>query len=1105
MVVTLGLLVLAGPALFARPGGVIVDRVPVDSPAYAAGVREGDLIQGWIRPPNPPVHPEGDEGPIRTAFGWWHMEVEQGPRGPVILTGERDGEEIRHEVFLEDWGATVRPRMTEDLLKAYGEGERLQASGRIHDGIQAWERLARKARIEGRFYLSFWLYLQTIRAWSKAGEGDGVRRVSIRLHHMVWGHTETAAHVDFWETLAAVLTREGSLRDVRTAREAALEIVERHWKDSLLMARTLDHLAATLREQGFLEGAESRCREALRLRRTLAPGTRIHAESLEHLGNLLLEQDRGGEAVVLFGEALDLRRSRRDERGHVVRLLQRLGDAARAAGTSEKADEWYREALAEGRDLDPHDPYALAALRNLGIMAYHRGDLLEADRFLSRVERALRGGSFGGDSAALLADLARTAEERGDLTRAENLWKEVLPLVVAEEHAGRRIEVLEALAAVRRAREDRAGAVEALRQALSLRKAEGDRSLSAAAGMRRLGISLIEAERFGEAEPLLEKARSILKEKAPESIDLVSVLQALGDMAAERDWELAQSYQRAALELVRGIAPGSPAEAEALIRLAEVTSARGYGSLTEEYLERASEIAGARRPEDLLAARIHRSWVDLWLLAGKEKKAVPHMEETLAVYDGDSARFLASLGDADAVGEEDSVAAVALFLDRKMREEALDTLEALRSRRLASMMTARDPVFQKDLPAALDARRRIHRTLARRLRAEMGWATGGTEEEWDALREDWRAFRLQGESLAAEVASASPFLAGRLAPEAAALRRFPAELEPGTVCIAYVVEGDRTWIFIMGPDGKKAKAKKVKVAAYDLARRVEALRAAIGGREDVTPLSTNLSEVLLEPVKGRMKKARRLVICPCGPLRRLPFGALADPLAKRKSFRFLGESYPIRMADSLSLFLLARPAKGGGSPFPGPFEFTGEGTRGGTPLEYGLLPDEGRGGSTLRAMDVLERRRFYGGLVTAPLLWGREGITGDMEGPLSLERAFLLAGARGVVSALWEPPGECRQAFQEALAEGMGRGLPADMALQKAVASMAAEDETAHPVHWAGWRAAGPCSGNYPPAEPEKKRKKEKEQKQKQKEEDEKPEKKKGFFRKMFKFWGDDS
>ena len=74
------------------PAGVVVEEVVKGSAAEKAGLREGDVLLGWRRPAAPPANPSAAEGRLESPFEFFDMLLEQMPRGPLVLSGRREGQ-----------------------------------------------------------------------------------------------------------------------------------------------------------------------------------------------------------------------------------------------------------------------------------------------------------------------------------------------------------------------------------------------------------------------------------------------------------------------------------------------------------------------------------------------------------------------------------------------------------------------------------------------------------------------------------------------------------------------------------------------------------------------------------------------------------------------------------------------------------------------------------------------------------------------------------------------------------------------------------------------------------------------------------------------------
>ena len=119
-------------------------------------------------------------------------------------------------------------------------------------------------------------------------------------------------------------------------------------------------------------------------------------------------------------------------------------------------------------------------------------------------------------------------------------------------------------------------------------------------------------------------------------------------------------------------------------------------------------------------------------------------------------------------------------------------------------------------------------------------------------------------------------------PEIAARASVPAVAaatgDDATLLLEFSVSPDSTTLFVAGP-GKGGLAARVLSVGEDALRgRVEAFRRALADRSLRWKEGADaLGQLLLDPVGGRLAKARRVVIVPDGPLWDLPFQALVRP------------------------------------------------------------------------------------------------------------------------------------------------------------------------------------------------------------------------------------
>lgn len=395
---------------------------------------------------------------------------------------------------------------------------------------------------------------------------------------------------------------------------------------------------------------------------------------------------------------------------------------------------------------------------------------------------------------------------------------------------------------------------------------------------------------------------------------------------------------------------------------------------------------------------------------------------------------------------------------------------------------------------ALDVRRAAYQASRARI-AEAGLRIAARGEGRDAL-DRWLAWSQRKRGAAGEVGARSGTwaLERSLAPDEA-LVDF-AFLPEGVMALVAHRGGSRIVVLEADPEG----------IAADVRRLVSGLTPRIGTRVDLgrsrldREVARRLYQALLAPLEPMLEGRDRLVILPDGPLHRLPFDALVTGPAQGGRPAWLVERYQVRMAvvpvpgppepavGVRRLLAVAGPAATVGAPGDTVSETSRETAavaraygaersalltgNAATPRalrldapghavvhlaaharpnerepERGyvaLAAGDGNGGRLYAyEIDGLELR---GALV---VLSGCDTWNGRLlagEGVLSLGRAFLRAGADGVVATLW-PVGAPTLPLMERFYRALAQGEDPEVALR--AAKRWAASEGAEPVLWA--------------------------------------------------------
>ncbi len=271
-----------------------------------------------------------------------------------------------------------------------------------------------------------------------------------------------------------------------------------------------------------------------------------------------------------------------------------------------------------------------------------------------------------------------------------------------------------------------------------------------------------------------------------------------------------------------------------------------------------------------------------------------------------------------------------------------------------------------------------------------------------------------------------------------------ANVPDGVAVIEYAVLPHSLAIFCLTSEG--LAAKRVPIERGVLGAHIESFTRKLRAREDIRADATALYRLLLAPAVPRIANARELVIVKDRQLQMLPFAALYD------GSRYLIETHALRVAPSAAAIegraearaalsnavVIADPASDRAahlpwsrreaesiaSLYPGTKMIAGaDATRArvseaiassdvvhyaghadSNAESYGalLLAPDGNDSGLLTAADIARLHLQTRPLVVLSACGTLRGETTHVAGMPSLARAFLSAGARGVVGTLWE-------------------------------------------------------------------------------------------------------
>jgi len=954
------------PATSASPAqgpGVIVVRVNEGEGAASAGIQPEDCLVGWeargeTGAPGSPGESAG--GRIENWADWLDMLVEQPPRHPVRLIGDRSGTRLQFDLGQFGWGIHIRPALPGELLDSYQSGRQLGHAGEAEKAATTWLEAARQGLADQRWEAAAYLateagrIYQGLRRWSEARQG-------LELATEAAGQTGSPIlQAWMWELRGDLGRASGDFAAAELACRSALQIREGVAPESLGVARSCNAGGITAAMQGKLDQARPLLQRAVALRERLGPGSLELAESLENLS--ILETSRGdfGTAEECLARALAIRErltpgSRRfamtlGSLGVLQWNLGRLNDAENtfskaltilaqlAPGTLDyariannlalilkdrsrvtEAESRVQEALAIIQREQPGGPDEAAARQNLGTIALDNEDMETGITFLREALAVFE--KLEPDSlsvATCCENLGVAAEKRGDLFQAERYYQRALairrrltPGSAAEASS------LVTLGRLALQRIDYASAEPLFREALELWQKSGVEPVKYIDQLNGLGLTLRFMGRYPEAEACFRQALAASAESAPESLAVASALCKLGDLYyLRREFSEAAELYGKSLNIQEKLAPGRLSTAAVHHNLGLVAQAQHDYALAEACLLKALAIRNRVAPGSAWEAETLYALGDLHRSQNQKAPALDFFQRAVAALESQRGRLGGAVEPTSGFANRSASyywALVELLLELGRRPEAFGALERGRARSLLELMAHRELRFATEIPLELELERRRLRVEYDRCLARLEEPSAG-ESAPDAAETSRTLgnIRRRQEEIRAEIIRSSARLAALQYPAPLDLAEARRQLPPGTLLLEYLVGESKSYLFAVGPRRGDFSVYTLPAGADKLRRLVQDFRTRLQQQAPALAESTRLSDILLAPARKRLPGATRLLVCPDGPLHFLPFAALRDPNAGQDRFRFLVETLPLHEVVSMTVYagLQGQPATG---------------------------------------------------------------------------------------------------------------------------------------------------------------------------------------------------
>lgn len=451
---------------------------------------------------------------------------------------------------------------------------------------------------------------------------------------------------------------------------------------------------------------------------------------------------------------------------------------------------------------------------------------------------------------------------------------------------------------------------------------------------------------------------------------------------------------------------------------------------------------------------------------------------------------------------------IRLLLEEGRTEQALEVLSRSRTEELRRLFEGQQAPLREEDRKVLQAGQDLagdREALERRIQHELSQPAPQQDQAvvTEARREREKR-QAEYRSFLRDLFQTHPELAGLISVHPKQLRLRQATLPVDAAIVEYLCGERQLYLFVVTRSALEVRV--LDLPREDLAVRIGNWRrllvaGASTRAEDPALLeqSHRLYRDLLGPVEPLLKNVRTLAILPNGPLHYLPFQALVTDLRSRRYLvdrmacvNLCEESFlapPAASGAPRRLLLLGNPdgslehaeeeVRSIAALFPGSQAFVGRQAR--KDLVVSMQPDvQGLHIASHGVLDSADAANSYillapesgsaeGGRLTLREIWGLDlegldlvtlsacatGLGEDNPGDdlISLENAFLFAGAGSVVASLWDVDDSATAKLMTAFYERLPREERA-RALQEAQKTVKAE--LPHPYFWASFILVGP-------------------------------------------------
>ncbi|MFC1853558.1 CHAT domain-containing protein [candidate division CSSED10-310 bacterium] len=1172
--------------------GVVIQSLDRDGCGYQADLHPGERIIAWSQRISGSDHLSEEKGKIDSFIDWYLLTVEYAPRGLVTLTVQRKGKSHHIEVPSGEWGISVSPILTAPQARIYKKILKLQKKKKIKESEELWATFFQPDQSKKQWSIKAWALLERGKVLSDVRRFEQAAKVMDHARQLAQDNNNPVACFIMLCEWGKLSMKQYDFSKADEFFREARHLVTAEWDSSLRHAYCLELSGILKYYQDELVQANKFFKQALEQRKKLAPGSLELARSFRSLGSVYLRQGQLKLAETHLTLSLQITTKQAPQSLLHAKILYTLAGFHQDRANLDKADVLLEQAYGICRKQAPISLQMALILNDKGNLLVSWGHLSKAARFLQRALTLTEQLAPGGlEHARVLCSLGVLAHERGDINNIEKHYQGALAIFekIAPEGLSCAF-CYNSLAIAAEDRYDLKTAEAYYKKALDIKRQKAPGSIHEAASLMNLGMYYWNYDKFTIAEEYALQALEILEREAPNSLANAKLLNILGVLKMDSgDLEPAAKYYQRALAIMEKELPDNPFLVFILTNLGLMASAYHNYDDAERYYQQALVILKEKAPDSLYCARVYTalgvisdkqgnleqaivyhdkalnirhklaplsedegySLYYMGLIMKKQKKyptALKYFQATIKVVEAIRNQTKGSIEDRDLLAQYNAalyreVIDVLLLLRKK--EEAFNISEEFRARSLLNIMAERDLDFSKDVPRELfEEKQLLHENYDAVQEKIDEFKSAGAKKQVKKQKKKLLMIRQQIIEVEDKIKQASPHFAKLQYPQPLNLEAMVKLFEKDTLFLSYVVGNSNIALFSLF-NGSLA-VTTIPLEKDTFQSQVVSFRNYLlyPGITDVqsVKLGQQLYTTLLQPVQHLLNSAKRLLICPDGPLHILPFSSLTTPTGV-----YLIEQKPISYVISATIYseTIKKPSletklyalAAFGEPFysrttaektsPAPLQSWATqlelsplpATRlevenicrifpGNTqkylglnaseeqakllgpdveiihfachgvldpdfPLNSGLvlsLPEnqtEKKENGILQAWEIFETMRIDADLVCLSACSTGLGKEMGGEGLVSLNRAFLYAGAHAVLSTIWQVADESTAEFMKLFYTYRRQGQPKNQALRltqldfihhRHGAKNTANAETksgpldlAHPFFWAGF------------------------------------------------------